>query len=275
MHLEVFIVGRQRPVLGTVEEVDRRKLEPGFRPHKLEHFLLRGRHVLDRLRLRHLDGHFPSGFCRPLFLRPGALDGFLPALFPFDHQGVKPIAAVCAGASHPAAEVDQGKARGENKTDQPEHGEHDRRTGGIGVGDQKRGQRDAHDPSGREAASEKDVVMLLKRQKAAGANHQQEAATGGKGQGALRIVAVRKDMDGGQQQQRGDPERTDAEQADEQTADLGPDPPEQVLDLAGGGGVVNRRIPRAVGNQTEEGKNDEKKEKYADDFSAHQVPRLA
>jgi hypothetical protein len=45
----------------------------------------------------------------------------------------------------------------------------------------------------------------------------------------------------------------------------------QVVNGTPGLGIMYRGIPRAERQQTDQGKNDEKKTKYADDFFAHKL----
>jgi hypothetical protein len=45
----------------------------------------------------------------------------------------------------------------------------------------------------------------------------------------------------------------------------------QVVNGTRGLGIMYRGIPRAERQQTDQGKNDEKKTKYADDFFAHKL----
>ena len=88
-------------------------------------------------------------------------------------------------------------------------------------------------------------MILADGKKAAGDDHQNNSADEGQHDGAIRMVA--KKMDACQQQQYRNPERTQAEQPDQQTGNMGSDNAEQIMNLACGPGVINGGIGGAEG----------------------------
>ena len=71
------------------------------------------------------------------------------------------------------------------------------------------------------------------------------------------------------QQQDRHPESPQPEKTDQQTGQIGAGNPEKVGHLISSGGMVQRRVRGVVGNQADEGKNHQEKNKDAGDFFAH------
>jgi hypothetical protein len=78
-------------------------------------------------------------------------------------------------------------------------------------------------------------------------------------------------MDAGQKQQKRDPKCAQPKKPNQDARYMRTNDAEQIVNRAGYFGIVYRGIIRAEGQQTDQGKNDEKKAKYTDDLFTHKL----
>jgi len=78
-------------------------------------------------------------------------------------------------------------------------------------------------------------------------------------------------MDAGQKQQKRDPKCAQPKKPYQDARYMRTNDAEQIVNRAGYFGIVYRGIIRAEGQQTDQGKNDEKKAKYTDDLFTHKL----